>query len=87
MVHKIRKAMGNTDSRYTLEGMIEMDEGYFTVSSTEVEQDKGKRGRGAARKQNVMVSAESTTLEEPETGKKSKHALYFKAKVLDNYKA
>lgn len=87
MVHKIRKAMGNRDSRYTLEGMIEMDEGYFTVSSTEVEQNKGKRGRGAAGKQNVMVSAESTPLEDPETGKKSKHVRYFKAKVLDNHKA
>jgi hypothetical protein len=31
MVHKLRKAMGNRDARYTLEGMIEMDEGYFTI--------------------------------------------------------
>ena len=30
--------MGNKDARYTLEGMIEMDEGYFTVTSSEVEQ-------------------------------------------------
>lgn len=87
MVHKIRKAMGNRDSLYTLEGMIEMDEGYFTVASTEVEQDKGKRGRGAAGKQNVMVSAESTPLDDPETGKKSKHVRYFKAKVLESHKA
>jgi len=27
MVHKLRKAMGQRDDRYTLEGMIEMDEG------------------------------------------------------------
>ena len=38
MVHKLRKAMGNRDSRYTLEGMIEFDEGYFTVASIEIEQ-------------------------------------------------
>lgn len=31
MVHKLRKAMGNRDSKYTLEGMLEMDEGYFKV--------------------------------------------------------
>ena len=31
MVHKLRKAMGKRDDRYTLEGMIEMDEGYFTI--------------------------------------------------------
>jgi hypothetical protein len=34
MVHKLRKAMGNRDDRYTLEGIIEMDEGYFTTKET-----------------------------------------------------
>lgn len=38
MVHKLRKAMGTRDERYTLEGMIEFDEGYFTVESSEIEQ-------------------------------------------------
>ena len=85
MVHKIRKAMGNRDDRYTLEGMIEMDEGYFTVASTEIEKSKGIRGRGAAGKQNVAVMAESTPLENIETGKKSNHVRYFKAKVLESH--
>lgn len=85
MVHKLRKAMGKRDDRYTLEGMIEMDEGYFTVESTEMEKDKGKRGRGAAGKKNVAVMAESTPLEEVETGKRSSQVRYFKAKVLDNH--
>lgn len=87
MVHKLRKAMGNRDARYTLEGMIEMDEGYFTVESSEVEQEKGIRGRGAAGKQNVAVMAESTPLEDLDTGKKSKHVRYFKAKVLETHKS
>jgi len=87
MVHKLRKAMGKRDARYTLEGMIEMDEGYFTVESTEIEQGKGKRGRGAAGKQNVLVSAESTPLEDQKSGKKSKHVRYFKAKVLEDHSA
>lgn len=47
MVHKLRKAMGNRDARFTLEGMIEIDEDYFTVESSEIEKAKGKRGRGA----------------------------------------
>ena len=34
MVHKIREAMGQRDDRYTLEGMIEADEGYFAVDAT-----------------------------------------------------
>ncbi|WP_373060164.1 IS1595 family transposase [Zunongwangia sp. H14] len=87
MVHKIRKAMGKRDARYTLEGMVEMDEGYFTVESSEVEQDKGLRGRGAAGKQNVAIMAESTPLEDIKTGKKSRQAGYFKAKVLTSHAA
>lgn len=85
MVHKLRKAMGNRDDRYTLEDMIEMDEGYFTVESSEIEQSKGVRGRGAAGKQNVSIMAESTILEDIETGKVQRHCRYFKAKVLDSH--
>ena len=40
MVHKLRKTMGNRDAKYTLEGMIEFDEAYFTVESSEIEQEK-----------------------------------------------
>lgn len=87
MVHKLRRAMGNRDARYTLEGMIEMDEGYFTVESSEIEKQKGKRGRGAAGKQNVMIMAESTPLEDPKTQKKDRQCRYFKAKVLTDHKA
>ena len=87
MVHKLRKAMGNRDSRYTLEGMIEFDEGYFTIESSEVEQEKGIRGRGAVGKFKVAITAESTPLEDIETGEKSSHCRYFKAKVLTDHSA
>ena len=87
MVHKLRKAMGNRDARYTLEGMIEMDEGYFTVESSDIEKFKGKRGRGAAGKSNVAIMAESAQLEDIETGKKTSQCRYFKAKVLDSHAA
>ena len=87
MVHKLRKAMGKRDARYTLEGMIEMDEGYFTTESSKVEKSKGKRGRGAAGKSNVAVMAESEQLEDIDTGKKSSQCRYFKAKVLDHHMA
>lgn len=85
MVHKLRKAMGDRDSRYTLEGMIEFDEGYFTVESSELEQEKGIRGRGSVGKQNVVIMAESTPLENLETGKTSNQLRYFKAKVLETH--
>ena len=85
MVHKLRKAMGNRDAKYTLEGMIEFDEAYFTVESSEIEQKKGIRGKGAVGKQNVVMMAESTPLEDIETGKKEKQVRFFKAKVLDGH--
>jgi hypothetical protein len=87
MVHKLRRAMGNRDARYTLEGMVEMDEGYFTVESSQVEQSKGKRGRGAAGKRNVAVMVESTPLEDGRTGKRSNQVRYFKAKVLQTHRS
>ncbi|MXS72925.1 IS1595 family transposase [Flavobacteriaceae bacterium W22] len=85
MVHKLRKAMGNRDARYTLEGMIEFDEAYFTVESSKIEQEKGTRGKGAVGKQNVAMMAESTPLEDIDTGKKEKQVRFFKAKVLDGH--
>ena len=85
MVHKIRKAMGNRDAKYTLEGMIEMDEGYFTIESTEVEKSNNKAGKGAVGKTNVAVMAESTPLEK-EDGASTKQVRYFKAKVLETHK-
>ncbi len=85
MVHKLRKGMGKRDEHYTLEGMIEMDEGYFTVASTDIEKSQAKRGRGAVGKKNVAVMAESVILEDIDTGKKSNQVCYFKAKVLDTH--
>lgn len=66
-------------------GVIEFDEGCFTVESTEVEQEKGLHGRGAAGKQNVAVMAEFTPLENIEIGEISKSCIYFKAKVLETH--
>jgi transposase-like protein len=86
MVHKLRKAMGNRDARYTLEDMIEMDEGYFTVETSEIEKANGGRGRGAAGKANVAIMAESVPLEDINTGEKSSQCRYFKAKVLSDHK-
>lgn len=87
MVHKLRKAMGNRDDKYTLEGMIEMDEGYFTIEASEQEHATQKAGRGSKTKSNVMLMAESTVLEDLQTGKVERQCRYFKAKVLEDHKA
>lgn len=49
MLHKIRKAMAQRDSDYTLSGFIEMDDAFFGGTA------KGRRGRGAANKTPVLV--------------------------------
>ena len=85
MVHKLRKAMGKREERYTLEGMIEFDEGYFTVESSEIEKAQTKAGRGSTSKANVAIIAESTPIEDIETGEKENICRYFKAKVLETH--
>ena len=87
MVHKLRKAMGQRDDRYTLEGMIEMDEGYFTIEASEHQHKTQKAGRGSKTKSNVMIMAESTVLENIDTGKVDRQCGCFKAKVLEDHQA
>lgn len=50
MAHKVRKAMADRDINYKLAGLVEIDESLFGPSST------GKRGRGAKRKELVIVA-------------------------------
>jgi transposase-like protein len=50
MSHKIRHAMGKRDEKYTLGGIVEMDEGFFGAPA-----EGGKRGRGTE-KTAVIVS-------------------------------
>jgi hypothetical protein len=85
LMHRIRNAMGNRDSLYTLCGAIEFDEAYFSKATPEG--IKLKRGKGSQRKQNVAVMAESTPLEDLQTGEKSSYCRYFKMKVLDGHDA
>jgi len=85
LMHKIRSAMGKRDALYRLEGSIEFDEGYFEKATSKHVQLK--RGRGSQRQLNVAVMAESTPLEDIDSGTKSSHCRYFKMKVLEDHKA
>ena len=85
LMHKIRSAMGKRDALYQLEGAIEFDEGYFEKATSD--KVKLKRGRGSQRQTNVAVMAESTPLEDLETGIKSSQCRYFKMKVLHDHKS
>lgn len=70
MLHKIRNAMGQRDSRYTLSGFIEMDDAFFGGAHA------GKRGRGAANKSTVLVMVES----------KEEHAGFISMQTIDSMK-
>jgi len=85
MMHRIRQAMGQRDNMYDLAGMIEFDEGYFTTHSCKSKNQKLKRGKGSQKKTNVAVMAESTPLEDIETGETDRHCRYFKMKVLKGH--
>ena len=87
MVHKLRKAIGHRDDCYTLEGLIEMDESYFTIEASEHQHKTQKAGCGSKTKSNVMIMAESTILEDIDTGKVDRQCRYFKAKVLEDHQA
>ena len=87
MMHKIRVSMGKRDDLYNLEDMVEFDEGYFTVETSEKDRENLKRGRGSEQQVNVAVMAESTPLEDIDTGKKSSSCKYFKMKVLKTHQA
>jgi hypothetical protein len=84
IMHRLRVAMGIRDEKYLLVDMVEFDEGFFTVETSKKDKKKLKRGKGSQKQQNVAVMAESTYLEDIETGKISKHCRYFKMKVLKN---
>jgi len=85
MMHRIRQAMGNRDSLYQLAGMVEFDEGYFETETNKKDKQNLKRGRGSQRQDNVAAMAESTPLEDIETGKTNKQCRYFKMKVLESH--
>lgn len=85
LMHKIRSAMGKRDALYQLEGAIEFDEGYFERATSE--KVKLKRGRGSQRQMNVAVMAESTPLEDINTGVKTSQCRYFKMRVLTDHRA
>lgn len=86
MVRKLQKTMGQRDNRYTLEGIIEMDESYFTIEASENYHKTHKSGRENKTKSNVMIMAESTVLEDIGTSKVDHQYGYFKAKVLTDHK-
>jgi len=85
ILHRLREAMGLRDDKYLLTDMVEFDEGFFPTEISKKTRKNLKSGKGSQRQQNVAVMAESTYLEDIETGKVSKHCRFFKMKVLNGH--
>lgn len=87
LYHKVREVMGKRDSLYQLEEMVEYDEAFIGKATNASDQKDLKRGRGSRKQVPVAVMAESTVLEDYNTGKKDKSCRYFKMVKTTNLKA
>jgi hypothetical protein len=90
MMQKLRKTMGYRDSKYQLDKIVELDEGFFESVDTENHKNKSapkKRGRGSQKQTKVMVMA-STVHDFKNIGKHNKPTKfrYVRMLVLDNLK-
>jgi len=61
MCHKVRAAMLERNSSQLLAGLIELDDAYFGTKNA-----PGARGRGADKKQSVLVVAQTSTDKKPQ---------------------
>ena len=89
LLHKLRSVMGKRDSQYSLSGVMELDEGFFTTEISEDEKQKPlKRGRGSQKKSKVLVMAESTPVEGKVTnGGKLRKVGHIKMIVIEDLKS
>ena len=92
MMQKIRAAMGNRESRYKLDGEVEIDDAFIeVVKENEVDpvtglKEKKKRGRGSQRQAKVMVMTKIESDPEQKSitrGKKGRSFRYVKMKVME----
>lgn len=85
MMQKIRTAMGSRDQRYSLSGLTEADEGFFTTVDSEnrgKRKKKLKRGRGSQNQTPVLVMAETKTSKKRKKGRPAYSCKHFKMTVM-----
>jgi len=90
MMQKIRTTMGSRDSKYQLDKIVELDEGFFESVDTKKDDkdEKKKRGRGSQKQSTVMVMA--STIHDFNTKKKHNKPTkfrYVRMLVVDNLKS
>ena len=89
LLHKLREIMGKRDEMYSLSGVIELDEGFFSTETSDEEKEKPlKRGRGSQKKSKVLVMAESQPIDgqTTKTGR-SRQIGHIKMVVINDLKS
>lgn len=90
MMQKIRVAMGNRDSKYKLDGQVELDDAFIETVKTgsKPKETKSKRGRGSSKQAKVMVMAKlesgKTSGQAITRGKKNRSFRYVKMQVVND---
>lgn len=69
MLHKIRAVMGQRDSKYMLDGVVELDDAFFKTHGDTDGTEKQKRGRGSKTQSKVLVMSKIG----PKRGRPKKH--------------
>lgn len=88
MLHKLRNAMGKRDAEYTVCGMVELDEGFFSTEAPDSEKGRPlKRGHGSQKKTKVLVLAETADGTPAKKSGKPTKVKYIKMFVIDNLKS
>lgn len=88
MLHKLRNAMGKRDAEYTVCGMVELDEGFFSTEAPDSEKGEPlKRGHGSQKKTKVLVLAETADGTPAKKSGKPTKVKYIKMFVIDNLKS
>ena len=87
MMQKIRTAMGSRDKAYSLSGLTEVDEGFFTTVDSEnrgKRKKKLKRCRGSQKQSPVLVMAETKTSKSKKKGRPAYSCKHFKMTVMSD---
>jgi hypothetical protein len=69
MLHKLRAVMGQRDSKYMLDGVIELDDAFYKTHGDKPETEEQKRGRGSQTQSKVLVMSKV----DPKRGRPKKH--------------
>lgn len=87
MMHKLRRAMGNRDSKYLLEDELEVDDAFIPAVKYDPTKESKKRGRGSQKQSKIIVIAESKLAISPKKNQKSYVCGRFKMVCVPNLEA